>query len=70
MTTATLEPLTDASAIDELRQACLKRIEAHPGDPEAHDAILDLYLETLRRLDHGWTVKSVITNALIRLSRL
>lgn len=70
MTTAILEPLTETRAIGEFQQACLKRIAAQPGDPEAHDAILDLYLETLRRLDHGWTLKSVITNALIRLSRL
>lgn len=70
MTTATLEPQTDSCAVSELQQACMKRITANPGDVETHDAILDLYLETLRRLDHGWTLKSVITNALIRLSRL
>lgn len=70
MTTAALEPLTEDCAVAALQQACLKRIAAHPRDTEAHDAILDLYLETLRRLDDGWTLKSVITNALIRLSRL
>ena len=70
MTTATLEPLTEDCAVAALQQACQKRIAANPGDPKAHDAILDLYLETLRRLENGWTLKSVITNALIRLSRL
>lgn len=70
MTTATLEPLTEIDAVAALQQACMKRIAANPRDAEAHDEILDLYLETLKRLDHGWTLKSVITNALIRLSRL
>ena len=70
MTTATLEPLTEMDAVAALQQACIRRIAANPRDAEAHDAILDLYLETRKRLDHGWTPKSVITNALIRLSRL
>ncbi len=70
MTTAALEPLTEDCAIAALQRACQKRIGANPGDSQAHDAILDLYLETLRRLENGWTLKSVVTNALIRLSRL
>ncbi len=70
MTTALLESLTETRAIDEFQKACLRRIADRPGDSEVHDEILDLYLETLKRLDHGWTLKSVITNALIRLSSL
>jgi hypothetical protein len=68
--TATLDPATRARAVEEFKQACLKRIVAHPGDKQANDTVLDLYLETVRRLRNGWTLNSVLTNALIRLSHL
>ncbi|RKX34943.1 MAG: hypothetical protein DRP71_05385 [Verrucomicrobia bacterium] len=68
--TAILDPVPGVRAIEEFQQACLKRIVARPGDREAHDIVLDLYLETVRRLEKGWMLNSVLTNALIRLSHL
>ena len=68
--TLTLEPATAVRAVEEFQKACLNRIAARPGDKEAQDTILDLYLETVRRLNNGWTLNSVLTNALIRLSHL
>jgi len=68
--TTTLDPVLEGRKIEELQQACLKRITAHPGDREAHDAVLDLYLEAIRRLENGWMLSSVLTDALIRLSHL
>jgi hypothetical protein len=68
--TVTLDPATGVRAVEEFQQACLNSIVAHPGDKEAHDTVLDLYLETVRRLKNGWTLNSVLTNALIRLSHL
>ena len=68
--TVTLDPMAGVRAVEEFKQACLNRIVAHPRDKEAHDTVLDLYLETVRRLENGWTLNSVLTNALIRLSHL
>lgn len=70
MTTATLEPRAERDAMAAFQTACLNHMNAHPGDSGVHDAILDLYLETIRRLEKGWSVKSVLTNSLIRLSHL
>ena len=70
MNTATLEQETEARAIEDFQRTCLRRISSLPGDREAHNDILDLYLETRRRLENGWTLKSVLTNALIHLSRI
>ena len=70
MSTATLDQDTEARALQEFQNACLRRIAARPSDRKSHDAILDLYLETLRRLGNGWTLNSVLTNSLIRLSHL
>ena len=68
--TVTLEPVTGVKAVEEFQKACLNRIAARPGDKEAQNTILDLYLETVRRLKNGWTLNRVLTNALIRLSHL
>lgn len=68
--TATLDPTLGVRTIEEFRSVCLEKIVEHPSKRDAHDAVLDLYLETLRRIENGWMLSSVLTNATIRLNHL
>ena len=68
--TATLDPTLGVRTIEEFRFVCLEKIVDHPSKRDAQDAVLDLYLETMRRIENGWMLSSVLTNATIRLNHL
>jgi hypothetical protein len=68
--TATLDPALAIRTIEEFKFACLEKIIESPSTGDVQDEVLDLYLETVRRIENGWMISSVLTNACIRLTHL